>query len=108
MYQRRLQSTIERAADAPHRDGEHVAANHKLALWGWVLYLLGSPWYVFPSVNPQPADLVMGTVIAGTALGLFGRLAPLFPLYWAIGLFLLVVANVNLFWWTIRQGGLLL
>lgn len=104
MHQRPLQATIEpAAADAADHDDGRIATNHRLALWGWALYLLGSPWYVLPSGNPQPADLVLATVIAGTALGLFGRLAPLVPLYWASGLFLLIVVNVNLFWWTIYQ-----
>lgn len=103
MHQRPLEATIEPAEAAPRPDRESLAASHRLLLSGWALYLLGSPWYVFPSGNPQPADVVMATVIAGAALGLFGRLAPLSPLYWASGLFLLIVVNVNMFWWTVYQ-----
>ena len=74
---------------------------HTLLLAGWSLNLILTPFYIFASGNPQPADLLMAILIAYVACGLFVRLPRMRDLYICVAVFLLIAVNVNLFWWTI-------
>jgi hypothetical protein len=74
---------------------------HTLLLAGWSLNLILTPFYIFASGNPQPADILMALLIAYVACGLFVRLPRMYDLYICVGVFLLIAINVNLFWWTI-------
>jgi hypothetical protein len=74
---------------------------HTLLLTGWVLHLILTPFYIFASGNPQPADMLMAVLVTYIACGLFMRLPRLSDLYISIAMFLLIAINVNLFWWTL-------
>jgi O-Antigen ligase len=74
---------------------------HTLLLAGWSLNLILTPFYIFASGNPQPADVLMALLIAYVACGLFIRLPRMPDLYICVAVFLLIAVNVNLFWWTI-------
>jgi hypothetical protein len=74
---------------------------HTLLLAGWSLNLVLTPFYIFASGNPQPADVLMAVLIAYVACGLFMRLPRMSDLYICVATFLLIAININLFWWTI-------
>lgn len=72
-----------------------------LLLGGWAVHLILTPFYVFESGNPQPADILMAVLVVCVLSGLFMRLPRINDLYICIGFFLLIVVNINLFWWTL-------
>lgn len=67
----------------------------------WFCFLVASPFYVFPSGNPQPGDgifLILATLsFSGFAITVY----KFQNLYLACALFLAVVTLVNLSWWTV-------
>ena len=66
-----------------------------------MLYLVLSPFYVFPSGNPQPADLLMAVLILLVFTGTVCRVTLASNLYLSLASFLGVVILVNLYWWSI-------
>ena len=67
----------------------------------WFCFLVASPFYVFPSGNPQPGD---GIFLILAALSFSGFAITIYNyqnLYLACALFMAVVTLVNLSWWTV-------
>ena len=80
-----------------------ASANGAIALLlaCWALHLILSPLYVFPSGNPQPADVLMAALILLVLSGMIGRLPLYGALYTVLGLLVLVIALVNLTWFSV-------
>jgi hypothetical protein len=81
-----------RTAPAKSRSG-------RFFLVGWVIYLVVSPFYVFKSGLPQPADALMALMISILATGYALRVPIHNDLYLAGAAFLSWVTVANLFWW---------
>jgi hypothetical protein len=82
-------------------------SGHFLLIW-WAIYLVASPFYVFKSGLPQPADALMAIMILILATG-YGLRVPIhYDLYLAGLAFLSWVTVVNLFWWAQYQDAFFL
>lgn len=67
----------------------------------WFSFIVASPFYIFPSGNPQPGDGVFLVLAALAFSGIAITIYNFQNLYLACGLFLAVVTLVNLAWWTV-------
>jgi hypothetical protein len=80
---------------------EILSKKHYLTLGIWFCFLVASPFYVFPSGNPQPGDgifiMLAALTFSGVAITIFNHR----NLYLTCALFLTVVTLVNLSWWTV-------
>lgn len=70
-----------------------------IPLVGVAAYLIGSIFYVFPSGNPQPADLVLMITIIAATLGVWRRYPSEALLYFAAAIFFGYILLVNSFWY---------
>ena len=73
----------------------------RLLLFLWFMYLVLTPFYVFRSGMPQPADMIM----AGMVFLLFSGIAiqpslKYFACFCMIG-FAIVVVTINMLWWSV-------
>jgi hypothetical protein len=84
------------AAHAKSRGGRVFLA------W-WVIYLVVTPVYIFPSGLPQPADALMALMILVMATGFTMRIPIYHDLYLVGAAFLSWAAVVNWFWWAQYQ-----
>ena len=78
-----------------------MAVWHKILLLLWFSYLVASPFYIFESGLPQPADLFLATLVLLVLSGLIISVPNHQRLYFFGATFLTIVTVVNLIWWSI-------
>ena len=87
--------------DEVPRRAPRLPLKHQFLLFLWFAYMVASPFYVFESGYPQPADFIMA-ILAMIALSGFVLAFPNYGALYLFGtIFLSVVAVVNLVWWSI-------
>jgi hypothetical protein len=69
-------------------------------LLAWAIYLLSTPFYIFPPGIPQPSDGFIAVLILLLMTGYAMRIPLHRDLYLVGAIFLVYVALVNWYWWT--------
>ncbi len=66
-------------------------------LIAWFLYLILSPFYIFPKGRPQPSDFILAMAILPVLITQFLKFRPKIPLLYVFGgLFVLLTVGVNI------------
>jgi hypothetical protein len=99
-----LETEVEPTLPPHVRMPETQNAFSQIALILWGLVLLLTPFYVFPSGSPQPADFVLAVLIGGSLLLWGWQSYPniIAATTWALSFFLLTIV-VNLTFIVVRQ-----